>query len=134
MTYGFVYFAINPSMPGITKVGMTTKHPGARIAELAGATACPEPFELIAFFDAENPGKVEAEIHKDMETFRVNERREFFDAPLAELVHQINVHVDRSRLMGICCTAILDYLLAEENASFMAARDQREIHTGMGCH
>ena len=42
---GFVYFATNPSMPGIVKIGCS-RHPKIRIQQLSSGTSIPEPFEL----------------------------------------------------------------------------------------
>jgi hypothetical protein len=81
MSYGFVYFLTNPSMPGLTKIGMTTKHPRERMVELSKVTACPTPFEMLAFFAASNPQKVERTIHAALEEYRVSKSREFFDVP-----------------------------------------------------
>jgi hypothetical protein len=80
--YGFIYFLSNPSMPGLTKIGYTQKHPLARMAELTSATACPEPFQMLAFFDCPEPRLAEKEIHERLENYRVHEKREFFHAPM----------------------------------------------------
>ena len=85
MTWGFVYFLTNPSMPGIVKIGMTTKHPRERMVELSRATACPQPFELLAFFDHPTPEFAERSIHQELDQYRVNGAREFFAVPLPEL-------------------------------------------------
>jgi hypothetical protein len=90
MAYGFVYFLINDSMPGLTKVGMTTKHPSARMDELSSATACPTPFKLLAFFDTPEPHETERAIHDALEEYRVNQSREFFHAPPCELLNEFN--------------------------------------------
>lgn len=78
MSYGYIYFAINPAMPGLVKVGHTTKHPQERIKELSASTSCPEKFELLAYFGHPDSAYAEREIHREISNFRVNERREFF--------------------------------------------------------
>jgi hypothetical protein len=90
MAYGFVYFLTNPSMPGLTKVGMTTKHPIERMEELSRSTACPTPFEMLAFFDTSDPQEAERAIHVGLSDYRVNEYREFFNAPPYEIEGQFN--------------------------------------------
>lgn len=81
MAYGFIYYLSNPSMPGLTKIGMTHKHPRERMEELTKATACPEPFEMLAFFDHPDPRYAESELHRDLAEYRVNNSREFFRVP-----------------------------------------------------
>ncbi|MFC0132009.1 hypothetical protein CR105_16050 [Massilia eurypsychrophila] len=90
MSYGFVYFLSNPSMPGIVKIGYTLKHPRDRMAELSASTSCPTPFEMLGFFDTEDPQGVEQAIHRSLDWCRVNGRREFFRAPLRTLESQLN--------------------------------------------
>lgn len=85
MTYGFIYFLTNPSMPGLVKIGFTHKHPLARMEELTKATSCPQPFEMLAFFDTGFPREVERDIHNELAEHRVNPGREFFNAPYMEL-------------------------------------------------
>jgi hypothetical protein len=90
MAYGFVYFLTNPSMPGLTKIGMTTKHPIERMLELAKVTACPTDFEMLAFFDTPEPFETERAIHDALSEYRVNQSREFFNAPPYALLDQFN--------------------------------------------
>jgi len=78
MSYGFIYFATNPAMPGLTKIGHTGKHPQERLKELSAASGCPLPFELLAFFGHENSAKAERDIHQYVAKYRMNDRREFF--------------------------------------------------------
>lgn len=85
MSYGFVYFLTNPSMPGLTKIGHTTKHPRERVRELSASTSCPEHFELLAFFGHADSAYAEREIHRELSDFRVNDRREFFKMTNAQL-------------------------------------------------
>ncbi|MGE5650931.1 MAG: GIY-YIG nuclease family protein [Bacillota bacterium] len=78
MAHGFVYVLGNDSMPEIYKIGRTDRHPKTRMEELSRVTACPTPFELLAFIGCEDPQWVESEIHKALDDFRVNQAREFF--------------------------------------------------------
>lgn len=109
-SYGFIYFLSNPSMPGLTKIGYTQKHPLARMAELTAATACPEPFTMLAFFDSEDPRFVEAEIHLALDAYRVHERREFFNAPMYVLQDICRQWGDPSACFSL---SLLDYLVSE---------------------
>lgn len=110
MTYGFIYYAINPSMPGIVKVGMTTKHPELRLAELSAATGCPQAFELIGYFDTWQVAETERTIHQALAPYRVNDRREFFAAPLIELERLAIDLCDRSRPLACYCMDTLEYM------------------------
>lgn len=78
MSYGFIYFITNPAMPGLVKIGHTTKHPRERLKELSRSTSCPAPFELLAFFGHADSALAEREIHRELSHFRINDRREFF--------------------------------------------------------
>lgn len=131
MSYGFVYFAVNASMPDIVKIGTSCKHPRVRLAELSGATGCPQPFELIAFFDHENAARVEAAIHKDLEDFRVNDRREFFDVPLVEVFFQILQFNPEPRVMGVCCTGVLEYMIDQEDYARRSPSELSDMATWM---
>ena len=44
MEPGWVYVLVNSSMPGIAKVGRTTRAPRDRAAELSGVTGVATPF------------------------------------------------------------------------------------------
>lgn len=84
-THGFIYFLTNPSMPGLVKIGHTTKHPRERMKELSASTSCPEQFELLAFFGHEDSAYAEREIHRELGQYRLNDRREFFKMTNAHL-------------------------------------------------
>jgi len=134
MSYGFIYFAINSSMPGIVKIGTTTKHPEIRLAELSGATACPQPFTLIAFFDDENALDTERTIHSALEYCRVSNRREFFQASYSMIRHQVAYNFDKNRPMGVCATSELDFLLEQEDARHTTPLELDEIRAWMEVH
>ena len=46
MTPGWVYVLTNPAMPGLVKIGLTSRNPQVRAAELTQATGVPAPFVI----------------------------------------------------------------------------------------
>lgn len=101
MAHGFVYVLGNQSMPGIYKIGFTLKHPMERITELSRATACPTPFDLLAFIGCANPQGVEAEIHGALDDHRVNDAREFFKVDPQSILDLLREHGD-SHFDAVC--------------------------------
>ena len=88
---GYIYVLINPSMVGLVKVGKTARDPEARARELSAATGVPTTFYLAykAFF--QNCSRAEQYIHTRLEqmNYRVTKSREFFSAPLDEIIEII---------------------------------------------
>ncbi len=74
---GFLYVISNPSMPGLVKVGMTSKPPAERMKSLY-STSVPTPFEAEYFALCKDRIKSEAVAHQVLKSWRVNSRREFF--------------------------------------------------------
>lgn len=69
MSKGYVYILTNPSMPGLVKIGMTTRTPDARALEL-DQTGVPTPFEVYNYFITPDCGYLESRAHHDLEAFR----------------------------------------------------------------
>ena len=94
MPAGFLYVMINPSMPGLAKVGKTTRDPSDRVAELSSATGVPSPFILAFQQPVAECDPAEIWVHRELERqgHRHADNREFFNAPLHEIV-QIVVQV-----------------------------------------
>lgn len=76
--YGFVYVLSNPAMPGIYKVGMTTRSPSQRAAELSNSTGVPAEFSIVYYAEVADPAAVESAVHDRLAGYRVNPCREFF--------------------------------------------------------
>jgi len=78
--FGFLYALTNPAMPGHIKIGMTTRRPEDRMAELSSATGVPTRFELAYSRAFENAKLAETLIHQrlDERGLRVSQAREFF--------------------------------------------------------
>lgn len=80
---GWVYVLKNPVMPGLLKIGMTTRRDlDSRVAEISGATGVPEPFHIVFSHKTRNPKDLEWRVHRRLHRWRINIRREFFFCPL----------------------------------------------------
>jgi hypothetical protein len=90
---GFVYVLSNPRMPGLLKIGSTTRTVDKRVSELNDSTSVPEPFRVEAWFYSFLPQEDESKVHKRLATYRLK-GREFFE-------------VDLSTALG-CCVEVCD--------------------------
>lgn len=94
MSYGYVYVLANPSMPGIVKIGMTTRSPKERSIELSDATGVPTPFLLVYYTDFCDCEKAEKAIHSilEKEGYRVAANREFFRLEIKDAIDFVINH------------------------------------------
>lgn len=74
---GKVYALINPSMPGLVKIGKTTRNSERRAGEL-DTTGVPTPFTVLYEADVVDCHEAERQVHAALASFRVSGRREFF--------------------------------------------------------
>ena len=75
---GIVYVLTNPAMPGIVKIGRTTRGSiDARLNELY-STGVPVPFECAFAGRVVDEGRVERAFHRAFGPYRINPKREFF--------------------------------------------------------
>ena len=75
---GIVYVLINPAMPGLVKIGKTSRGSvDARLSELY-STGVPVPFECAFAGRIEDESKVEKAFHRAFGPYRLNPKREFF--------------------------------------------------------
>lgn len=91
MPAGYIYILSNPVMPNLVKVGMTTRPPSERVAELSGATGVPSPFMLVYQQPVQDCYAAEAWVHSRLDSMglRHSSRREFFSGPLHEIVQVV---------------------------------------------
>lgn len=80
MNSGWVYALINPSMPGLVKIGSTTICPFHRCEQLSKATSCPHEFELVHAKRYTDCREAELRIHWRFREYRYS-RKEFFMIP-----------------------------------------------------
>ena len=77
MAEGIVYVLTNPAMPGMVKIGRTSREMEARLSELY-STGVPLPFECAYAARVGDENKVERAFHQAFGPYRVNPKREFF--------------------------------------------------------
>jgi hypothetical protein len=67
-------------MPGVFKVGHTTRGVPERVKELSGATGVPTPFCVEGYYEVYQPKRVEEAAHQLLRPYRIRGNREFFRA------------------------------------------------------
>lgn len=82
---GYIYFLINQSMPGLVKVGYTTRTLEKRLEEL-NTTSIPMPFQIGVAFAVYDPEKCESSVHEELKENRLNNDREFFKIELLQAI------------------------------------------------
>lgn len=89
MSAGFVYVLGNEAMPGIFKLGMTSKSPYLRAKELSSATGVPSPFVVLCYGEFENARAKEQACHEQLSEYRWSDNREFFKCHLEHLIGEL---------------------------------------------
>jgi|TARA_R100000081_G_C4794519_1_gene159903 hypothetical protein len=80
----WVYILSNPSLPNMLKIGYTKNEPEVRAKQISASTGVALPYKVEWAFQCFNGEQLEQEVHHELETYRVNQNREFFDIPLDE--------------------------------------------------
>ena len=73
---GFIYLAVNDTMPGLVKIGYTRGEVQSRMKELSAATGVSRPFRAVYFCEVRNPEEVERQLHRQFAY--CHEGKEFF--------------------------------------------------------
>ena len=84
---GYVYCFSCDTMPGMYKIGMTTRKIDDRLSDANRSTTwqLPNAYKCELFKRVHHPYKKEQTIHKLLEDYRITNRREFFKIPLAKI-------------------------------------------------
>jgi len=80
----WVYILSNPSLPNMLKIGYTKNEPEVRAKQISASTGVALPYKVEWAFQCFNGEQLEQEVHRELETYRVNHQREFFDIPIDE--------------------------------------------------
>lgn len=75
---GFVYVLTNPVMPGLVKVGHTSRAPEVRAAELSASTGVAARFVVAWSHQVTDHEALEGIAHGRLARYRINNHREFF--------------------------------------------------------
>lgn len=78
----WVYILSNPSLPGMLKIGYTNLTPDKRANQISSSTGVPTPFKVEFAFNCFDGYLLEADLHRELKSFRVNNGREFFSIDL----------------------------------------------------
>lgn len=73
----------------VFKIGMTKRTSYLRASELTAATAAPDEFHVVYEWKVTNCIAAEKEVHAILDKYRLNDKREFFQAPLTLITNAI---------------------------------------------
>lgn len=104
MAHGFIYILTNSSMPGLLKIGKTTRLPRDRAAELSAVTGIAAPFEVAYSRYVTDCDKVELLIHGRLGRSRYRGDREFFQVSLDEATEVVSEICERF-VLGLSATS-----------------------------
>lgn len=90
-TEGYVYILTNPSMPGLVKIGKTSRSVGTRVREL-NSTGVPMPFKTAYSRKVEDMDYVKRDMHEHFHPCRVNDGFEFFRLSVYSAVTKLNTY------------------------------------------
>lgn len=79
MSRGYVYILVNDAMPGLVKIGKTTRDVNARAVEVSNGTGIPLPFKVWDQQLTPDCGELERRVHNEIAQSRINPNREFFE-------------------------------------------------------
>lgn len=85
---GFVYIAVNSSLPDQVKIGYSDRHPDQRMQELSN-TSIPTPFHCAYTAMVDEPQKLEQAIHQRLGEVRVSPAREFFTLDVSSTIEEL---------------------------------------------
>lgn len=123
---GIVYVLSNSSMPGLVKIGMTTRESiDTRMKELY-STGVPVPFDCVYACEVKvsDCAKIEKALHKAFEPNRINANREFFriDATQATAILEL---FDRKDITSEVTAEIENDLTVEDKAASEKIKSSR---------
>ena len=121
MSAGFVYVLVNSSMPGLVKIGKTTRDPADRAEELSRVTGVATPFVMIFKQYFQDCDAAETQIHRALDHTgqRISNVREFFRVPPDQAIRVI-----------LAAAGGWDGVSAEEELDKPSVRWNYDVNTG----
>jgi hypothetical protein len=119
MSTGFLYVLINPTIPGLAKIGKTTRDPSIRVAELSSATGVASPFILAFQQPVTDCDSAEIWVHNELtlKGYRHADNREFFNAALHEIIPILS---QAATLLFENNSVKIDEVESEPNSEYLA--------------
>lgn len=127
---GYLYVLSNNAMPGLLKIGLTTRAVEDRVAELNAATGVPSPFVLEAYFESADPSKDEAAVHRRYAAQR-NRGKEFFRLDLSDTIQAVR---DITGCEGVCREVQTQDRAAQEDAYAKQKKAERRGSNAQCAH
>lgn len=127
--YGIVYVLVNECMPGLVKIGKTSrKDMGARLRELY-TTGVPLPFECryACRVKLSHTDELEKALHKAFAPYRVNDSREFFRIEVEQVIPILKLltHMNEGDVTAEVSAEIQQELAAEDVKALAKQRARR---------
>lgn len=127
--YGIVYVLVNECMPGLVKIGKTSrKDMGARLRELY-TTGVPLPFECryACRVKLSHTDELEKALHKAFAPYRVNDSREFFRIGVEQVlpILKLLTHMNEGDVTAEVSAEIQQEFTAEDVEALAKQRARR---------
>ncbi len=120
---GYVYILTNPSMPGLVKIGKTTRDVDQRANELF-QTGVPTPFKVEEYFLTPDCGELETVCHSCLSASRVSSSREFFKIPVEDAIRRVQMQLEE-QISGFVSEYLESHHLVEEYLAICAGNIAR---------
>lgn len=92
-TFGYIYVMRSAQhSKDVFKVGLTTRDTISRAKELTASTSSVDQFSVMQQWEVSDCHKAETEIHKQLDSFRTNKKREFFQCDyrhIFQVIHNV---------------------------------------------
>ena len=93
-TVGWVYAFRNPNHKQTAfKIGETSRPPLQRLQELSSSTGVPVAYQAVYFVHVNDRKRAERFVHDQLKEYRLSDSKEFFTAPLREVVRVMDESV-----------------------------------------
>lgn len=75
---GIIYLLTNPAMPGLVKIGKTTRDDPKVCMDELYSTGVPVPFECVKAVKVDDEAAIDSALHTAIGPRRISSQREFF--------------------------------------------------------
>lgn len=129
MSSGYIYILTNASFAGnVLKIGKTTRSVERRAKELSDKTGMPKAFSIAYSVKVPDCDKAEQTIHSELDRYRTNAKREFFELTLEQAIEVVWAVAEKQIMHRL---AISEWELSVADANHetpfhVAARQARE--------